>query len=254
MYKPKPLVIIALGGIALSIASLAVAHGLVKDGWQIVADRLGDLPISVKQTACPKSSNQIDATPTQRALTWDNNGASLAIKIPIRLHYRPNGPMKIYAEGRADLLSHLRVDDGQIYYDCSVSDDDGNSVRPIPDITVSGIRIDDFELVGLGLLDMTDVEQPSLSIKVAGAGKIEGSGHTDSLAVSVAGAAKVDFGTLIARTADIKIAGAGDARLAVTESAAVKIAGAGQVHWTKRPPHLSSRIGGIGWVGDSEEE
>lgn len=180
-------------------------------------------------------------------LVWPDDSHSLTINVPIRLNYRPNGPKEFFADGPAQVT----MVEGALGYKCGKGV--AHPMSKITIVTLSGVMIDHFSLAGASQVDLVDVQQPTLSVSLSGAGLIDGSGRAEQLDISVAGAGKVDLGELMARTAKISLAGASDARLAVQDRADVSVAGIGHVHWTKRPAQVNAHIAGLGKVEDSED-
>lgn len=185
----------------------------------------------------------------RQQLEWPADGRHLSINAPMHLTYRPGGPREFFVENAGRDKAMIRVKDGTLTYLCGSGRHHGGT----PDVTLSGVVIEQFSVAGAGQLDLVAVDQPTLSVTLSGAGMLEGSGRADNLDVNVAGASKVDLGHLLAKYAKISLAGASDARLSVAENADVSVAGIGHVHWVTKPTQLTSHVAGLGKVEETAD-
>ncbi len=255
---PKYLLPVILAAAVLAFISLRVSH-LV--GHYILPDvkaAISNLPLG--KTVTIKVNDDSDHSHnescnagapseamTKRNLTWDEGEKELTLAAPAKLEYRPNGPKLFSASGKGEFVSHLDVSGGTIALGCS-SDKKSLGKEDFPEIVLSGVTLDRLEIAGVGHLTLADVTQDSLELTVSGAGLVDGNGRADQLEVNISGASKVDLGQLAAKTANVNLSGAADARLNVSDNAEVSISGIGQVHWTKRPTTVDSHVSGLGRV------
>ncbi|HXP96955.1 MAG TPA: DUF2807 domain-containing protein [Telmatospirillum sp.] len=258
----RPLIIVAVVGLALSAVSLTLAGALSSRLWDDAGEILNNLPGGSRLTLhfnegrrrddCSVGSGRADSTLSRRDLTWPDGETSLALDIPARLHYRPGAPRQMVIEGRGDVLNHLKIEEGHVFFDCPWAKDI-EARDLISDITLGGVSIESFEIHGIGQLDLEGVSQPSLAIDVTGAGTVAGGGVTDQLDLAISGTGRVDLGKLVAKSADVTLSGASEARLAVRNEADVTISGTGLLLWTLLPAKLESHVSGRGRIGKAEE-
>ena len=258
----RRLILIAASGLAISVASLSVVHSMTNNLPDEASAALTKFLASKHVTvqfdddqrfgACPSGATAEDASPSQRSLTWPSGETELSVSIPAKVHYQPNAPRGVSATGRADTLAHLKIENGNITYDCSWTRK-GRLDDMMPDVTIGGAEIDTFSVSGIGKIDLADVHQPNLTVKISGTGSVDGTGAADRLDIDISGAGKIDLGALRAKTAKIHMSGAGEAKLAVIDDAEVHISGVGRVRWVETPVHVDSHISGVGSVGSIEK-
>lgn len=99
-----------------------------------------------------------------------------------------------------------------------------------------GIAVDkvdgDFkgDVAGSGNLRLPSVNGGSVTLEIAGSGKISAAGKAKSTRIEIAGSGDVDASALAASTADVSIAGSGNVRANASDTADVSIAGSGNVN------------------------
>ena len=101
--------IIAICGLAVSAVSLGVAanigaHGGGTMNWSWFDD-LGDCKTN-------------HATATSRSLDW-NDGDEVDVSVPVNLHYKPGQGTQLQISGDPELVSHVKIEDGDIKLDCN---------------------------------------------------------------------------------------------------------------------------------------
>jgi Putative auto-transporter adhesin, head GIN domain len=159
----------------------------------------------------------------------------------------PRGPLQVTA-GRK-VIDHVdtNVQDGTLKVTTGWhgfhlgSDFGGTRVR----VTVPSLR--GVTIRGAGDVDLRRVTGPSLTLRIAGSGDVEGTGRVDSLDAEVAGSGDIRLADLAARNARVRVRGSGDSDLNVSDSLDVGVAGSGEVTYRGHPT-LRSNIAGSGRV------
>jgi hypothetical protein len=185
----------------------------------------------------------IDVT-THKTWRW-NGGDTLALDAPINIRYEPKGSPQVSVTGPAELLQHVRVSDGRIAADTSVTRTSGRRVEAV----VSGMPIRKFVVNGGENLDLGDIDQPGLDLYLNSSGMVSGRGKVDRLNLTIAGPGKANLGGLsVQGDAKISILGSGDATLSPHGRVRLFIAGSGRLQLLTRPAELRQTIVGSGDV------
>ena len=193
--------------------------------------------------------------------TWGwNGGDTLAMDAPINIRYQPKASAQGSAPqvsliGPAELLQHVKVGDGRITADASVTRASGKRVEAV----VSGAPIRKFVINGGENLDLGEIDQPGLDLHINGTGSMRGRGKVDRLNLTIAGPGNADLGGLsVAGDANISILGSGDASLSPHGKVKLFIAGSGDLRLLTKPTELRQTIIGSGEVsqlaGDAAKE
>lgn len=228
---PHPLVISAAGGLLVS----ALSFGL--------AVKIGGDDIFHDARALEPMKPLIDLA-SHKAWHW-SGGDTLALDAPINIRYEPKGSPQVSLTGPAELLQHVRVSDGRIAADASVTRASGKRMEAV----VSGIPIRKFVVNGGENLDLGDMDQPGLDLHVNGSGTVSGRGKVDRLNLTIAGPGKANLGGLeVTGDAKISILGSGDASLSPHGRVRLFIAGSGSLQLLTKPSDLSQTIMGSGEI------
>jgi hypothetical protein len=73
-------------------------------------------------------------------------------------------------------------------------------------------------------------------------------GAVDELVASMTGASDLRAESLQTKIAELSVTGAGNARIAVSDTLKVSITGAGKVEYMGNPPHIEREITGAGSI------
>jgi len=178
--------------------------------------------------------------------TWGwKGGDTLAMDAPINIRYEPKGPPQVSVTGPAELLQHVKVTDGRIATDTSVTRESGKRVEAV----VSGMPIRKFVINGGENLDLGEIDQPGLDLHINGTGSVRGRGKVERLKLTIAGPGDADLGGLsVTGDANISILGSGDASLSPHGSVRLFIAGSGDLKLLTKPTELRQTIIGSGEV------
>jgi len=178
--------------------------------------------------------------------TWQwNGGDTLALDAPINIRYEPKGEPGVSVTGPAELLQHVKVSDGRIATDTSVTRSTGKKVEAV----IGGSTIRKFVVNGGENLDLGEIEQQDLSLHLNGSGTVTGRGKVERLDLTIAGPGKADLGGLsVTGDAKISILGSGDAALSPHGRVRLFIAGSGNLQLLTKPTELRQTIVGSGEV------
>lgn len=240
----RNLVVIAVAGFVLCLASLAAAFAIggpdaiARGGWHWAGgwDRDHwdpDWDIDVAESRGPVAT---------RTFAWDGS-ERLSLSIPAEVTYtQAAGPAKVVVTGPQRLLDRMDIEDGRI--DVRHGSWGVRKVR----IAVTAPNISRFHLSGANRLTIENYDQPSLSVDVSGASEVTARGRTDELDVDISGAGEAEMGGLVTRDAEVDISGAGEATVAPTGKARLQISGMGEINLTTDPADLETDISGAGRI------
>jgi hypothetical protein len=226
----KSLGSIAATGIVLSVIFFVLAGMLPRGGlWGIAPN--GSRP----------GSNQ---------WAWDG-GDRLEIDLPAEVKLTPGGPPTVIVHGDESDLKDIRVSHGQLTGgdgdDCVLWFLCGGNHRNRPiEVELRGVSLSDIRINGVAKVDMGHLDQENLTLRISGAGEVEGEGQVKNLDLSVSGAGNVEFAKLAVANAKVNLSGAGKAAIAPSEEADINISGVGQVELASKPKSLTSHISGMG--------
>lgn len=200
---------------------------------------------------------------TRQARTVDSF-TEVSFEVPGTLHLRQGDARSVEVEAPQEVLDRLettveggtlkiRSEDDDGIFDWFGADDDLDSDEM--DVYVTASTIEKIRLAGSGrIVGETRIESESLTLSVAGSGNLElevatqrlevsvaGSGdcmlrgRADALDTDIAGSGDIRAVDLEVRTAEVRIAGSGDAELHVTDRLEARIVGSGDVRYRGRP-------------------
>jgi hypothetical protein len=228
---------IAICGLVISAATLGTAISM---GWHDGAGLTGDWNWFEDMGDCKASH----ATATSRTFDW-GEGDEVGVSVPVNLHYKPGQGTQVVMTGDPEMLSHVKIEDGDIKFDCGHHHSHHNRI----DITLPGNKtFREIDLKGTGTVDLQDLNQPALEIGMAGNGEVNASGKTDNFTVSLAGHGNVHAKDLAAQKVEVNIAGHGDVETSPVDSIDISIAGHGDVKLYTEPKHVETSILGHGEV------
>jgi len=245
----RVLVMIAVTGFLVSLASLtaAVAIGgpaLLESaawgGWSPHWGHHGDY--SGWSWDVRDDDRRGGGAQATRDFTW-NGGDSLDVDVPAEVTYtQAPGPAKITVSGPERLVSEVEVEGGRISWTHRHHHMHWGDLV----ITMTAPNVTRFELGGSGKLAINSYKQDKLDLDISGDADVTAAGETGDLQLNVSGSGDADLSGLKARTADVDIAGSGEAKLAPTDAAKVDISGSGDVTLLTHPPKLDTDISGSG--------
>jgi hypothetical protein len=188
------------------------------------------------------------ANATSRDLDWDGSDHA-DIGIPAQTSYTPGAGDKLHIIGNAQILAHMKVEDGTITLDCHPTHQQRMQYRgEAIHMTLPGRAFHKFSIADGGKLILDKLQQDDLKVEIAGAGTIQADGAVDTFKIEIAGSGNADFSDVVAREAGVQIAGSGNADIAPSDTAKVEIAGSGDVNLHSNPKHLDTEIAGSGRI------
>ena len=184
---------------------------------------------------------------SHKAWRW-NGGDTLAMDAPINIRYQPKASAEGSAPqvaliGPAELLQHVRVSEGRITADTSVTRASGRKVEAV----VSGAPIRKFVVNSNENLDLGDINQEGLDLHLNGSGTISGRGKVEHLDLTIAGSGEAKLGGLeVMGDTKVSILGNGDASLSPHGRVKLFVAGSGNLKMLTKPAELRQTIIGSG--------
>lgn len=112
-------------------------------------------------------------------------------------------------------------------------------------VTVS--RLGGVVLGGVGTVDVTGVDGPSLSLATSGAGQLTVAGRVERLNVDLVGQGAVDTRGVEAQDVDVSVGGAGTATVSAARSLSARITGVGDIRYLGNPA-VTQEVTGLGTV------
>ena len=105
-----------------------------------------------------------------------------------------------------------------------------------------------IHLEGANHLNLNIDSPGEFTLHIEGAGKVKAAGKVGSLIIHSEGAGTIDAAELVAGTVDVRIEGAGRARVNATETLKASIEGAGVITYSGDPKTVDRNIEGIGRI------
>jgi len=232
--------IIALGALAVSTVCFTVRAAIPHGDPDFPLPFLDFLNLGENKPSC--RGDHRDQTILTRNFAW-NGADSVAVRMAGTIRYRRGKGEDVTVRARGWVLNHVRVEDGNIEFDCR----NIGHVAPV-EITLPGIPLRSFAFTGAGKMYLDDLQQDELRISTSGATRVEANGRAEDADVSIAGISKIDMGQLTARRLGVNIAGSGDVEVAPQDSANINIAGTGRVRLLTEPKELTTHIAGTGRI------
>ena len=177
-----------------------------------------------------------------------------------------DGTPSLTIEAEDNLMSHLTSDvaDGrltlgsdstisptrEIIYTVGVAALDGVAIDGSGTITTDDVESDSLEATirGSGIISLGAIAVTDFDASISGSGRIEVSGSTTELTVSIPGSGTFAGAELEAMGGTVDIAGSGDAVVNVTDSLVADVSGSGSVEYLGNPPTVRTDISGSGSI------
>ena len=106
-----------------------------------------------------------------------------------------------------------------------------------------------IHLEGANRLNLNIDSPADFDLHMEGAGRVKAAGKVGRLSLHSEGAGNIDAAELVASEVDVRIEGAGKARVNATESLKARIEGAGVITYSGDPKMVEKNIEGIGRIG-----
>ncbi len=242
----RPIVVIAIVGIATALVCLPLAarlyrHGNHFDSWSWSAHQgwFGD---DDDDDSDARDQGGDPGRIESRDFVW-GAGDRLELDVPAHLHFHPAAEWHLSIRGPQRMLDRLHVNNGRVAATRSYHRNPG----PL-EIELSGPSLHDITVNGAGKLVLDDLRQDALTVAIHGSGSVRANGSSDTLNVQIMGSGDAEMAQLAVHSSKIFIAGSGAADIAPSEAADVFIAGSGDVRLHTHPKRLSSRVAGSGQI------
>jgi hypothetical protein len=128
-------------------------------------------------------------------------------------------------------------------------------VRPTHSIKLelTSTALEGASFSGASRLNAHQLSGPKFYLETTGASNVVLDGAVDELVANMTGASDLRAESLQTKTAELSVTGAGDARVAVSDTLKVSITGAGKVEYIGNPPHIEREITGAGSIRKREK-
>jgi Putative auto-transporter adhesin, head GIN domain len=174
----------------------------------------------------------------------------LELDVPGRVRFHPAPTWHLSIRGHEGTLNRLVVSDGQIR-----EEDHGfcffcwNHFGRLQ-VDLSGPALHEATLNGSGSIELQDLDQDHLQVRIRGSGTASGNGKLETLRLEIMGSGSANLAPLAETNADVTIDGSGDADVSPTGEARVTIAGSGDVRLHAHPAQLSTHVYGSGRISE----
>ncbi|WP_296745570.1 DUF2807 domain-containing protein [Mesorhizobium sp.] len=219
--------------LGVAVICLSLANSLAGNDWR--GNRWWHLASSCRVSG--------DATkPGSVTLAWEPAGSEFHIALPATVTYRPGAPSQAIVTGDPETVSHVRLSGNVLAFD-----DDFNCDGGLVSVQLTGPAVSSWRLSGSGKLELSDLAQETLDLRISGSGDVRASGSVRDLSLRISGSGSGDFRQLAAKTASVQISGSGNADIAAQDQADIRLSGSGnvQVHGS---PKINSHVSGSGRV------
>ena len=115
-------------------------------------------------------------------------------------------------------------------------------------VTVSVPSLRALTVQGSGNISVTEINSPSLVVRLPGSGTVHASGTAARLDVGIAGSGTALLSQLVARDATASIEGSGSIILTVTHRLNANISGSGSILFMGNPSQVSKSVTGSGTI------
>ncbi len=113
--------------------------------------------------------------------------------------------------------------------------------------TVTVKSLEGIALSGAGSVHASDIQAPSFSVTISGAGDVSVSGAAQSQTVRISGAGNYNASAFQTESTEVTVSGAGNARINASQRLNATLSGVGGVTYSGSP-QVSQRISGVGSV------
>ena len=225
------------------VAAFAAAALFLGGAWMLSGGgEMGEIFARYSGFNHPFCSGQLAGEQASREIAWQD-GERVSINMPATVHYRPGDDGAVKIVGDKALISHVRIDQGEIGLDCRPG-----RMKASLDITLPGRTFRTFSLAGLTSLILNDIDQRELNINLAGSSSVSADGKAESLSVNAAGLSDAKLGGLQVEDAELNLAGKSGIEVSVRDELEINAIGAATVVLLTEPRHVQTNIVGSGRV------
>jgi hypothetical protein len=182
--------------------------------------------------------------PATVKLDWDGDDM-IDIRLSAKVFYQPGPRPEASVTGDPDFIRHVRLQGGTLHSDANFFNCvSGNQIV----VRLSGPAVTSWKVTGSSQLNLSDLNQDRLDIKLTGRVRALASGSVQRVSLDITGSAKADLGKLVTQRASAHITGSGDADLAARDEAELRITGSGSVTLHGQPKQVQSHVSGSGKI------
>jgi hypothetical protein len=231
---------IAALGLGIGVLSLAAAYAVDGRGFDRIWNSAG-----LGLHACDEGG--VPGGP-ERRLAWNGNDA-IEISVPSTVRWRRGDGSDIVVRGSPELIAHVVLRGTHLVLDCN-----WRAGKRDIEITLPGQTFRRIGLSGATRLQMENLRQSDLALRLSGSGNIRAQGAVERMSVTISGSATARLADVALGILTLKISGSGEVEAAPTETADVTISGSGNLKLLSRPLHLNSKISGSGRISQTTAE
>jgi hypothetical protein len=192
-----------------------------------------------------------------RTIAW-TGGDLLSSELDADVEYVQGAEASIRITGPQALIDAVRFDQGKLWMIDSPNTPESVNFTIGPDgidaqsnkeglrIVVTAPSVTRFLVLGSGVIDVHNYDQPKLDVEVHGSGSFHGSGITQVATVNLSGSGEADLEELRAKDATVKLSGSGNTDIHASGKVTVDLSGSGNVELKTKPESLASNISGSG--------
>ncbi len=201
----------------------------------------------------PAVAHAGDGAIVSRDYAWTSG--QLTLDVPADVVFRPGPTWRMTISAPARALNLLIVHDGRIAAKSHACFSlipfcvgFGTDLNSTVHVMVTGPALRAIRVDGAAKIQLDQMHQKRLALKIDGSATVHGTGSVGDLLVRINGAGDVHLGRMTEQRAHVRINGTGKVSVAPTDSVSVHINGVGNVRLHSNPAHVSSVINGIGEV------
>ena len=203
----------------------------------------GDIAFRLSGFGLPACRDDGSGRVESRDIAWDGTNR-MGISFPATVRYRPGSGDRLRVTGDAALISHVRVENGDIKLNCQPV---GGKTAPL-DITLPGGNFRSFSMSGMTRLILSDLDQAELHLNIAGSSSVSGTGKVERLTINGAGLSDAKLGELPVKQVELNLAGSSSVEVAPEDILTVNSVGSTTVVLRAEPRTLRTKIVGTGRI------
>jgi hypothetical protein len=115
-------------------------------------------------------------------------------------------------------------------------------------VEVSVPSLSDVTLSGSGMVMVSGVDGPRLTVTISGSGVVRASGTTEQLGVTVSGSGQAELGGVTANAVQAVVSGSGEIVVTATASIDASVPGSGSILYGGDPSHVTKSVTGSGEI------
>jgi hypothetical protein len=220
--------------------------------------RLGILLAALALSACGDHDRDRDrdrgpeTSETREAAAFDAIEMSGAARLEITV----GQPLSVVVEGRQRMVDRVETEvrDHTLYITAKPNGWIISRGKPRITIHVSVPQLVALKLEGGNDVHMSGFTGGAANINVAGATRLKAEGQLEQLTVHMAGAGHADLSRLIADQAKVTVDGVGSVVVHSKDTLDATMNGVGAILYTGTPRQVSTRMNGLGTIGQQRAE